>query len=163
MLNSMNDYYNQKFQAGLEYQDFIADQLRKADPCIIISTYASLNWQNGRGENSSGIEIKYDMKLEKTGNLYIETEEKSDAAIDGYTPSGILRNDATWLYLIGNYNEAYLFSKAQLKHLYLHREHWNKRGIREVEAETKTSRGFLYPAHCAITSGTCLKHFIFKK
>ena len=35
----MTEYYKEKLEAGLEYQDFIADQLRKSDPCIILGAY----------------------------------------------------------------------------------------------------------------------------
>ncbi len=85
----MTEYYKGKFEEGLKYQDFIADQLRKADPCIIVCAYSSRDYQNEHGESASGIEIKYDMKLKETGNLYIETAEKSHPDIPDYTPSGI--------------------------------------------------------------------------
>ena len=55
--HGMTEYYREKLEAGLEYQDFIADQLRKSDPCIILGAYTSRKWQNEHGESSSGIEI----------------------------------------------------------------------------------------------------------
>lgn len=155
----MTPYYKEKLEAGLEYQDFIADQLRKADPCIFIGAYSSRRYQNERGESASGIEIKYDMRFKETGNLYIEVAEKSNAALAEYSPSGIYRRDNTWLYLIGDYEQAFLFSKHQLQSIHASEESWKRRGIRAVEIDT--SRGFLYPAKNAVENGACLKRFVF--
>lgn len=154
----MTEYYKEKLEAGLEYQDFIADQLRKADPCIILGAYSSRRWQNEHGESASGIEIKHDMKLKETGNLYIEVAEKSNASLREYTASGIMREDNTWLYLIGDFDQAFLFSKHQLKMVYADRNHWGARDIRE--RQTLTSIGFTYPVRSAL-QGMCLRHFVF--
>ena len=111
----LTPYYIEKFEAGLEYQDYVADKLRKSDPCIILAPYSSRKYQNEHGESASGIEIKYDMRMKETGNLYFEVSEKSNADLLEYTASGIMRNDNTWLYLIGDYDQAFLFSKSQLR------------------------------------------------
>lgn len=154
----MTDYYKTKFEAALEYQDFIADKLRKAEPCIILGAYSSRKWQNEHGESASGIEIKYDMRLKETGNVYIEVAEKSRPEMPEYTPSGIMRNDNTWLYLIGDYEQAFLFSKEQLKLIYADKSRYKLRGIREKQ--TPTSIGFTYPAQEAL-KGMCLRRFSF--
>ena len=156
----MTDYYKEKLEAGLEYQDFVADKLRKDDPCIILGAYSSRKYQNERGESASGIEIKHDMRMKDTGNLYIEVAEKSNAALHDYTPSGIMRNDNTWLYLIGDYEQAFLFSKHQLKALYADEKHYASRGIRKKQ--TPTSIGFTYPIENAM-KGICLKRFVFSE
>jgi hypothetical protein len=156
----MTEYYKEKLEAGLEYQDFIADELRKADPCIILCAYSSRKYQNEKGESASGIEIKHDMRFKDTGNLYIEVAEKSRAELPNYTPSGIYRNDNTFLYLIGDKEQAFLFSKAQLKILYENKAAWNSKGIRE--RETPTSRGFTFPIKNAL-NGMCIKHYRFSK
>lgn len=156
----MTDYYKEKLEAGLQYQDFVADQLRKADPCIILGAYSSRKWQNEHGESASGIEIKHDMKLKETGNLYFEVAEKSHPDLPEYTPSGIMREDNTWLYLIGDYEQAFLFSKNQLKAIYSNRRQWQVRGIRE--RMTPTSIGFTYPIKSAM-QGMCLRRFDFTK
>lgn len=155
----MTDYYKEKLESGLEYQDFISDQLRKCDPCIIISAYSSRRYQNDRGESASGIEIKHDMKMKDTGNLYIEVAEKSNAALPDYTPSGIMRNDNTWLYLIGDYEQAFLFSKNQLKAIYADKANYRQRGI--SEKTNSTSLGFVLPIGYA-KKFLCLYHFIFQ-
>ena len=156
----MTEYYKDKLEAGLEYQDFIADQLRKADPCIILGAYSSRKFQNEHGESASGIEIKHDMRLKDTGNLYIEVAEKSHPDVPDYSPSGIFRNDNTWLYLIGDYEQAFLFSKHQLRTIYADEKHWQQRGIQKKQ--TQTSIGFIYPVWSAL-KGMCLKQFIFSK
>lgn len=154
----MTEYYKEKLEAGLEYQDFIADQLRKCDPCIILGAYSSRKWQNERGESAAGIEIKHDMRMKETGNLYFEVAEKSNPDILEYTPSGIMRCDNTWLYLIGDYEQAFLFSKQQLKTLYADKQRYAQRGIRG--RQTPTSIGFTYPIANAM-KGICLRRFDF--
>lgn len=156
--HGMTEYYKEKLEAGLEYQDFIADKLRKGEPSIILGAYSSRKYQNERGESASGIEIKYDMLFKKTGNLYFEVAEKSNAALLDYTPSGIMHDDNTWLYLIGDYEQAFLFSKNQLKMVYANKAKWSANGIRA--RETPTSQGFTYPVRNAM-KGMCLYHFVF--
>lgn len=154
----MTEYYKDKLESALQYQDFIADKLRKADPCIIIGAYSSRKYQYEHGESMSGIEIKYDMKKKDTGNLYIEVAEKSNPNISEYSPSGIMRDDNTWLYLIGDYEEAFLFSKHQLQSIYADKERYKIRGIKE--RQTPTSIGFTYPVENAM-KGMCLRRFVF--
>lgn len=156
----MTEYYKEKLESGLEYQDFIADQLRKSTPCIILGAYSSRKYQNERGESASGIEIKYDMRLKETGNLYIEVAEKSSPNIPEYSPSGIMRNDDTWLYLVGDYEQAFLFSKEQLKRVWNDKKSHAWRGIQTKQ--TSTSIGFIYPVSSAM-KGLCLRRFEFKK
>lgn len=153
----MTEYYKGKLEAGLEYQDFIADELRKDG--IILGAYSSRKWQNERGESMSGIEVKHDMLFSKTGNLYFEVSEKSNPDLANYTASGIMRDDNTWLYLIGDYNEAFLFAKVQLKRLYEKRQSWSARGIQEKT--TPTSRGFTIPVKTVLRNCTCIRHFRF--
>ena len=154
----MTEQYRESMKKGLEYQDFVSDRLLR-NFGIVVGTYTSKKYQQERGESASGIEIKFDDKLATTGNIYIETAEKSDPENEEYYPSGIYRKDSTWLYLIGNYEEAFLFSKEQLQIIQMRRDLWGKRGIKYVE--TKTSQGFLYPIVEAVNSRTCLKHFVF--
>ena len=155
----MTEYYKEKLEAGLQYQDFIADQLRKADTCIILCAYSSRKYQNEKGESASGIEIKHDMRFKETGNLYIEVAEKSRPEMPTYTDSGIRRKDNTWLYLIGDYEQAFLFSKDQLNRLYDNKSTWLRHGIKE--RETPTSRGFTIPVKSALDNGTCIKRYVF--
>jgi len=129
------EYYKEKLQQGLYFQDYIMELLYKNG--IPLISYSSKEYQNMIGENKAGIEIKNDMNFRKTGNLYIETAEKSKAENEYFVKSGIYRNDNTWLYLIGDKETVFVLSKKQLQILH------GKNKYRNVK--TATSRGFLLP------------------
>jgi len=131
----MTEYYKEKLKQGLHYQDFVVEELYKIGLPII--SYSSKEYQNLMGENKAGVEIKFDMKFRGTGNIYIETAEKSNPENEKYIDSGIYRNDNTWLYLIGDEKTIFIFSKKHLIHLHK----LNK--YREVI--TPTSKGMLIP------------------
>jgi len=128
-------YYKEKLQQGLYFQDYIMELLYKNG--IPLISYSSKEYQNMIGENKAGIEIKNDMNFRKTGNLYIETAEKSKAENEYFVKSGIYRNDNTWLYLIGDKETVFVLSKKQLQILH------GKNKYRNVKIAT--SRGFLLP------------------
>ncbi|MDD5017166.1 MAG: hypothetical protein PHO15_03590 [Eubacteriales bacterium] len=135
----MNEYYRNKLEQGLSYQDFVVEKLYEIGLPII--SYSSKKYQHTVGENKCGFEIKFDDKVKSTGNLYIEIAEKSDPANFKYVDSGIYRNDNTWLYIIGNYEKIFIFPKKYLKTLYGRKKY--------KEVQTPTSRGFLIPAEKA--------------
>ena len=132
----MNEYYREKLNQGLNYQDFVVEELYKVGLPII--SYSSKEYQIMIGENKAGLEIKNDQLFRKTGNFYIETAEKSKAENRDYVKSGIYRNDNTWLYLMGDFNEIFVFSKKQLQIL--------ERSNKYKTVKTPTSKGFLLPA-----------------
>lgn len=136
-------YYKEMLSKGLHFQDFVIEELYKIGLPII--SYSSKEFQNLIGENKAGIEIKLDRKFRNTNNLYIEFEEKSNPTNSSFVKSGILRNDNTWLYLIGDYQTIYIFSKKQLiillKHCQLHPK--NKEKL--ILVLTPTSKGMLLP------------------
>jgi len=105
------------FEDGLEFQDFVADILHRKLG-LVITNYTSCKWQFNVGENMQGIEIKLDKRILETGNVSIEVGEKSRADLPDYTPSGILRNDNSWLYVQGNYEIIFIFAKKILLMLY---------------------------------------------
>lgn len=109
-------YYKEQLEKGIEFQDFVNSLLY--DIGIVVVQYQSKRYQFERGENSGGIEIKFDDKFERTGNLYIECAEKSHPDNDQYMPSGIYRYDNSWLYAIGNYQVVYLFVTRHLRWLH---------------------------------------------
>ena len=113
----MTDNYKLMLEKGLQFQDFITDILIK-ELGILLSTYSSQKYQNLKGENKQGFEIKFDDKYKDTGNVYIEVAEKSNPLNENFISSGIYRNDNTWLYLIGDYKEIFIFSKKHLKLMY---------------------------------------------
>ena len=89
-------YYKEKFEQGTDYQDFVIKELYNQG--IILISYTSKKSQY-EGENMSGFEIKNDNKFRETGNLYIELAEKSHPSNPQYVPSGIYRNDNSWLLI----------------------------------------------------------------
>ena len=137
----MTEYYANKLEQGLEYQDFIMDLLLR-EKGVAIGGYASRRYQKNKGETAQGVEIKHDDNYEKTGNLYIEISEKSNPANAQYVASGIYREDNTWLWVIGNYQDVFVFSKK-----FLVKMHEGKKYDRVVE--TPTSRGMLVPSKIA--------------
>ena len=105
------------FDEALEFQDFVVDLLLK-ELGLCISNYSSRYYQQKYGENKQGIEIKLDKRILETGNISIEVAEKSKASNELWIPSGILRADNTWLYLQGNYEIVFVFSKSLLQGIY---------------------------------------------
>ena len=103
----LDEKYEECLEAGLEYQDYVAEQLYNHG--IPLMTYSSQKYQFLRGENKAGIEIKLDRKFRETGNFYVEIAEKRNCNNDVYVPSGIFRNDNTWLYVIGDYEDIFVF------------------------------------------------------
>jgi len=134
---SQTKYYEEKLVEGLEYQDFVAEKLYHFG--LPLFNYASKKYQIEYGENKLGVEIKFDQKFEKTRNLYIETAEKTRPEIENYSPSGIYRNDNTWLYVQGNKKIFFIFSKKFLRQLF------ETGKYKEIEIGMKTSKGFLMP------------------
>lgn len=132
-------YYNKKLQQGLEFQDVMTCELYQRG--IVVIGYSSRRFQNSHGENMLGAEIKRDDNFRKTGNLYIETEEKANPRNVNYVKSGIMRDDNSWLFVIGDERTAYIFSTKYLRMLS------RTKGWREVK--TPTSIGLLMPIHDA--------------
>ncbi len=138
------------FEEALQFQDFVVDLLLK-EMRIVISNYSSKYYQQRYGENPQGIEIKMDLRMADTGNISIEVAEKSRANIATWTPSGIMRDDNTWLYIQGNYEKVYVFGKRFLRLLY-HDRYQDR--VREVKPTLKT---FLMKT--TVADKYCLKSF----
>jgi hypothetical protein len=135
---SMTADYRAKLKKGEEYQDFVYDLLyRFGLPCV---HFSSRKLQIDRGENITGIEIKFDDRYQETGNLWIEYAEKADKKNKRFVNSGILRPDNTWLYAIGNYEMLFVLSK---KHLVLLMDKERYRNIKHLRIAT--SKGYLLP------------------
>jgi len=135
-MKQMTDYYKQSLEKGQEYQDFIMDILQKKYG-MSISCYTSKKWQYSNGESRQGVEIKFDDRMKETNNVYIEIAEKTNSDNLNFVDSGIMREDNTWLYIIGNYDKFYIHSKKYLKKLY----ESNKYKVITIP----TSKGFLLP------------------
>ncbi len=121
------------YQDGLDYQDFVCARLAKLH--IIVQNIASKKFQFDVGENLQGFEIKLDERCADTGRLSIEVAEKSRADRPDWTPSGIMRDDNSWLYIQGNYDIIFIFAKNWLR-----RWHDKKRPL--IEDKHGTIRTF---------------------
>lgn len=105
----------QKQDKGFEFESYIMDYFCKQKN-INLSHYTLLKEQIEKGENRQGIEIKNDQRFNETGNLFISVERDY-----GYTKykSGIYK-DQSWLYVIGNEDEFFIFAVKHLKQYYEH-------------------------------------------
>ena len=128
------EYTKEHMEEAYRYQDFATDMLYEFG--IPICCYSSKKWNIEKGESRAGVEIKNDKLFSKTGNLYFETHEKKADAAE-WVESGLLRDDNTIFYFIGDYLKAWLFSKKQLLSLIQKPEFERK--------ETKTSKGVVIP------------------
>ena len=128
-------YYKEKLEEGLIFQDVVTRELYQRG--IIIVGYSSRRFQNTEGENMIGAEIKRDGNFRKTGNIYLETAEKSHPSNANYVKSGIFRDDNSWLFVIGDERSVYVFSTKYLK-LLVAQKKWH-------EVRKSTSIGTLMP------------------
>lgn len=110
---------------------------------IILQNLGSKLYQLKVGENLQGFEIKYDERCTDTGRLSIEVAEKSrnDSNLR-WTPSGIFRDDNTWLYIQGNYNVIYVFAKNWLIR-------WHNLKKPKIDSKKGTIRTFYLPFRIA--------------
>ncbi len=132
-MNEYGEYYKTKLESGLEFQDKVTRELYQRG--IVIVGYASKMFQNNEGENMLGAEIKYQQRFREYGHLVIETEEKANPDNDNFIPSGIYRNDNSWLFVTGDDKTVYIFSTKYLRLL----------EDRYKRYEKPTSKGFLMP------------------
>jgi hypothetical protein len=145
-IQEMTEEYAKSLKDGLEYQDYIVEQLWLKG----ISFAAFLSKKNQlKGENSAGIEIKHDNRMSETNNLYIETHEKANIERKRWTFSGINRYDNTFMWIIGDYQVAYMLFVETLRKL--NRENDTIHKYRRVD--TGTSKGFLLPVKDVIEFG----------
>lgn len=126
----MKQDFDEDLKQGEQYQEFVSDMLF-IHLKLAIFCYNNATNQLKIGENPQGIEIKFDRKLEKTGNVYIETETYGH--VDGIYKI----NCNSWLWVIGNYHKFYIFSRKTLQKMH-------KSGkFRQVINKYDSSSGFL--------------------
>lgn len=136
------DYYAYNLERGITFQDYVLRALQVLGWVFI--NYSSKYFQFRVGENSAGIEIKYDSLMCSTGNLYVETGEKRPDRT-WYVPSGICKVDNSIFYVIGDYSTFFLFTKRELLRLYERNQTENL--FRTVEQST--TKGILIPMRVA--------------
>ena len=135
-MTEYTENYKNCYKKGAEFQDFVAKILLE-ELGIPLINYSSEKNQYNIGENKQGIEIKFQSEMTRLKSIYIEVAEKRDKNNKNYVPSGILRNDLTWLWVTGDYNTIYIFPKKFLLKLY----ESGKFKIKEIKE--KTSKGFI--------------------
>lgn len=130
------------YRKGSEYEKFVVDNWSSVYPGRTLSLRQGQAGQLS-GETKEGIEIKFDDMIFfycKSGRLYIETHEKAKAENKEYVRSGIYREDNTTIYLIGDYDIWFLFSKQKLR--------WLEKldpPFLFLPKSTPTSKGFCIP------------------
>lgn len=136
------DYFKKKLQAGHEFEVWVEQEFKEEG--IDIGFFLDEEGQYS-GENSFGIEIKHDMRLAETGNIYIEYQERLKNSM-GWVNSGVLKEDNTIYWIIGSPEEYYLFKKDDLLELYqtVIASNVKVQGCRLVaEKANQTSKGFI--------------------
>ena len=137
-------------QEGLEFQDFVCLQLARYH--VVLQNLGSKKYQYERGENLQGFEIKLDTRCLEMGRLSIEVAEKTNRDAEFWTPSGIFRNDNSWLYIQGNYSIVYVFAKNWLRR-------WHDAKRPEIFESHGTVRKFYLPLSIADTCATRVLRF----
>jgi hypothetical protein len=135
MLDERDDYYMRQRHTGEGFERYVVAQLRLRG--VTIARHEGKRAQLAFGDTTLGIEIKYDLLLERTGNLYIEVAEKKHADNPRWIASGIEASSSARWYGIGNTIEWYLISREALRRV--------KGRYREIMIDRGTSRGFLLP------------------
>lgn len=150
-----DEYRKQKTEQGNDFQKLI-EKLLKRFFDLSIQCFETKDEQYNIGENKIGLEIKYDDIIKETGNLFIEYAEKATKREGPYALGGILKNDNSWLYIIGDFKEIYCINIKTLRRMY----EKNKKRTKYpwVENELKTSLGFLISKEKALK--ICLWWFL---
>jgi len=137
-----NEYRLQKEEDGKEFQKFV-EKLFKEILLWDITCYKTRGEQFEIGENKAGVEIKWDEITETSKNVYIEYAEKARIRGGLYAFGGILKNDNSWLYVVGDKTRIFVFDINILRCIY--KENRKKKKYSWIENRTKTSLGFLMP------------------
>lgn len=102
-------------QAGAEFVDFVTIVMKYKG--LYLQPLMSKKAQFQIGESIQGWEVKLDRRFTETGHLHIEIAEKTRLSRD-WVPSGIYRDDNTWLYIQGNFEYFFIFPRKFLTMLH---------------------------------------------
>ena len=108
------EYFRQQLAKGHEFEIWAQGEFKRYG--LDIGGYNSEKGQF-TGENKFGIEIKYDMRMNETGNIYIEYSERLKSS-QNWIKSGILKDDNTKYWLVGNESKYFIFQKQTLLNVY---------------------------------------------
>lgn len=139
----MTEQYKQRFEKGLEYQDFVNTMLcRLGWPNV---QFTSEKYQKQIGESYLGVEIKLHTRMPEFKELYIEVAEKSNAQNAAYVPSGIMRQDNTIFWIEGDFSTFYVLLKKDLVRIYESKEYLAPEFGGQDISTTGTSIGYALP------------------
>ena len=157
------DYYKTKLQAAFEFENYI-QKLLKDKHNLDLQPFLTPEGQYKKGENELGIEIKNDTLIKKYGNFYIEYAEKSKGSNSSFVKSGILKNDNSIYFLIGDKSKFWILKKSKLIEIYkeekqnLKDKKKSKRGIKFKKIAT--SLGYVYPVKNASKNMISLEEMV---
>jgi hypothetical protein len=112
--NRTRQDWSRDMKRGDAYEDWVYRMLQKHRG-LTTTRYKSVVWQSREGENAAGIEIKLNEDYDKYGNLWIEFYRKSTSAQVEYTPSSLVKDTDTWLFVTGSYRRIFAFSAKKLR------------------------------------------------
>ena len=156
-------YYKEKLQASFEFENYIAELLQ-CDFNLDLQQFLTPEGQYDLGENELGIEIKNDTLIKKWGNVYIEYAEKSNSENYVFVKSGILKDDNSIYFLIGDRDGFWIFRKERLLEIYreevsiVKSGEISKRGIKFKQIAT--SKGFVYPVKNALVDTITIEQMV---
>ena len=130
----------QRFQ---DYYSFILWHERKRTLC----NFQRHDFQKLIGENLQKEEIKYDELSITSKNLFIETEERVSSH-QNLKPAGIYAIDNPRSYVVGNYDNVWIFRTEQLKKFHTE-EKPDEVPVKNKITGTVTAKGFLLPKKIA--------------
>lgn len=148
--NVDNQYFIENLTLSHRFEIYIDCKFKNIG--IDIGLYYGKDGQHN-GECEFGIEIKRDIMSKKTGNLYIEYQERHYVTGD-WVYSGIFKNDNTKYFLAGDIDGYWILEKKALIDLYNEIKMNNdslSNGCRLVGARRGTSLGFIIPKNVADT------------
>lgn len=130
-----------KLEKSHRFEVYIENEFRLKG--VDINLYYSKELQYS-GENDAGIEIKYDIKHDETGNYFIEYAERMRDTQE-WVRSGILKDDNSNYFLCGTFNGYSIFRKTDLIDIYkrLKRGENVDGAFITRESEYHTGRGFV--------------------
>ena len=140
--------FEARLKIGKEFEESVSTFLTSQGWPIKLYFSATGQWE--WGESAAHVEIKFDRRLEETGNAFIETRERrDDTGLSQWRAAGIYDASEPWFYLIGNDYDIWLLSVRWLDLM--------KRSNKYQERTTATSEGFLIPR--TLLDKTAIKHW----
>jgi hypothetical protein len=128
------------------FEDFVHDTLLHHKK-IVSGMYRSKQYQiRLRAKARLAVEVKLDKSFRLTGNLFIETDERS-SVYDEWRPAGIYHHSQPWLFAVGDNVSFWLFATKTLRNV---KEHGDFRQVHN-NSEYWHSDFFCQPARLIST------------